>query len=443
MRASPRSGGGVAVLVAYYAPPAVGIAAQRMVGIIRHLPEFGWEPVVVAPEDVHYHTDASLEESLRDVRVIRTPNPEPSRWLRRASGGGIEASADPDGVREVHGVGTSGWRAVARALVRSWLYVPDAQVLWIPWAARAAARAVAEAGRSRRTVLFSSSVPYSAHFAARAASRRTGAPWVAEYRDPWSVAPPQFGSVAALRSMVDRRLDHDVVSAAHALVVTSDGTAQSYREAFPDATRGGIHVVRNGFDEAGEDASPAPGEPLRLTYSGTLLHPSYAYPVLRALEKLWDESNGGVALDVFGPAEGWRAAGGREGTFLKLHGLVPAREMPGNLARSSALVLLQPEPAHAQYIAGKLYEYLGSRRPVVAALPPACEAEQLILAHGELWRLGALEEGSILELLRQLRSAHLAGGLRGARVPAERVAPLSRRAQVERLAAVFERVTSP
>jgi len=149
-----------------------------------------------------------------------------------------------------------------------------------------------------------------------------------------------------------------------------------------------------------------------------------------------------VVLDVFGPAEGWRAAGAREGAFLRLHGMVPARDMPGNLARSSALLLLQPEPAHAQYIAGKLYEYLGSRRPVVAALPPACEAERLILDHGELWRLGALEEEPILEVLRRLRSAHLEGRLHGTRVPPERVAPLSRRAQVERLAAVFERVAA-
>lgn len=443
MSAPARSDGGVAVLVAYYAPPAVGIAAQRMVGIIRHLPEFGWEPVVVAPEGVHYHADPSSEEALRGVRVIRTRNPEPSRWLRRAAGVRDDEPAETDGVREVRGVAAAGWRGVARDLVRSWLYVPDAQVLWIPWAAAAAARAVAEAGGNRRAVLFSSSVPYSAHFAARAASRRTGAPWVAEYRDPWSVAPPQFGWVPAPRAAVDRRLDHDLVSAARALVVTSNGTASRYREAFPDALRGGVHVVRNGFDEAVQDASPGPGEALTLTYSGTLLHPSYATPLLQALRRLWEESGGGVSLDVYGPPERWRAAGGREGTFLRLHGMVPAKELPGRLARSSALLLLQPDPAHVQYVAGKLYEYLGSRRPVVAALPAGCEAERLVLDHGELWRLGALEEGRILAVLRRLRDAHLAGRLQGARVSAERVAPLSRRAQVALLAGLFERVAAP
>ncbi len=431
---------GLAVLVAYYVPPAVGIAAQRMAGIIRHLPAHGWEPVVVAPERVHYHTDPESEAVLQGVRVLRTPNPEPSRWLRRAVGERGDDARGGSGVREVRGVEASGWRSWARDLVRSWVYIPDAQALWIPWAASAATRALLDLRGPRRAVIFSSSVPYSAHFAARAASRRTGTPWVAEYRDPWSVAPPQFGSVPALRSLLDRRLDHDLVCAAQALVVTSDGTAERYRRAFPDATHRGVDVVRNGFDEAGPDASPGPADPFRLTYSGTLLHPSYAATMLRAMERLWDESGGGVFLDVFGPAEGWRAAGGREGSFLRLHGLVPAREMPGHLARSSALLLLQPDPAHAQYIAGKLYEYLGSRRPVVAALPPGCEAERLILEQGELWRLDALEVEPILEVLRRLRRAHVAGALQGARVTAERVASLSRSAQVGRLAGVFDRV---
>jgi hypothetical protein len=257
------------------------------------------------------------------------------------------------------------------------------------------------------------------------------------------VSPPQFGSVPALRAALDRRLDHDVVAAARALVVTSEGTAARYRAAFPDAVRGGVHVVRNGFDDAGPDASPRPDEPLRLTYSGTLLHPAYAAPLLRALERLAGEAGGAIVLDVFGPAEGWRDAGGRDGAVLRLHGMVPARDMPGHLARSSAVVLLQPDPAHAQYIAGKLYEYLGSRRPVVAALPAGCEAERLIVEHGELWRLEALEEGAILAVLMRLLAEHRAGRLQGARVPVERVEPLSRGAQVARLAALFDAVVTP
>jgi len=428
---------GVAVLVAYYVPPAVGIASQRMTGIIRHLPEMGWDPVVVAPRSAHYHLDPASADALEGVRVVRTPNPEPSRWLRRMVGGRDQGAAGGGAVREVRSATDSPVGAVLQRAVRNWLYVPDAQLLWIPWAAAAAARVLAAQGRGR-SVLFSSSVPFSAHFAARRAARRAGVPWVAEYRDPWSVAPPQFGTTPALRQVLNRRLDHDIVSSASAVVVTSEGTARRYDDVFGEAIRGGLHVVRNGFDGVGQDAAPGPHAPLRLVYSGTLLSPSYAAPLLRALARLWDASPGSVFLDVFGPAEGWRAAGGRDGSFLRLHGLVPADEMPGHLASASALVLLQPDEAHAQYIAGKLYEYLGARRPVLAALPPECEARTLILRHGELWSMESLDEPSCFAVLSRLGEAHRAGLLQGPRVEAERVEPLSRRAQVAGLARIFD-----
>lgn len=432
---------GLAVLLAYYAPPAAGIAAQRMAGIIRHLPAGGWEPVVVAPRRAHYHLDPASEEALEGVRVIRTPNPEPSRWLRRVVGGDGAAGGGPEqGVRELRPVAAPGWRGMARRLVRSFLYVPDAQALWIPWAARAAAEVATQARGRRRVVLFSSSVPFSAHFAARAAARRAGVPWVAEYRDPWSVAPPQFGAVPPLRALLDRRLDHDIVSEASALVMTSDGTAERYRAAFAAAERKGVHVVRNGFDPAPDRAPPGPDELFRLTYVGTLLHPDYAASLLGALRTLHQESGGGVRMDVYGPAEPWREAGGGNEGFLTLHGLIPAREIPARLAASSALVLLQPEPAHAQYIAGKLYEYLGSRRPVLAALPRGCEAERLIVEHGALWRPERLDEASLLGVLRRMRGAHLSGSLQREAASPGQVEPLTRRAQVLRLAAVLDAV---
>jgi hypothetical protein len=263
---------------------------------------------------------------------------------------------------------------------------------------------------------------------------------VAEYRDPWSVAPPQFGRRSAARQRIDSRLDHDLVAAAAHLVVTSDATARRYREAFPDAVRGGVSVVRNGFDETVDDDAPGPGAPLRLVYSGTLLDERYALPLLGALRTLHDEEPGQVVLDVYGSRAGWPTTEGAEAPYLRLHGLVPPERMAGLLAGASALVLLQPEPRHAQHIAGKLYEYLGARRPVLAVIPGGCEAHRLLRDHGESWWVPSMEEGAMLEALRGLHGAHRSGTLQGARVEAAQVEPLSRRAQARALAGIFDRL---
>ena len=86
MRDSER---GMVVSVYYYGPPAVGIAAQRLRGYAEHLPEFGWDLVVIAPTDVHYHRSTDGTSRLPDhTRVVHAANPEPSRWLRGLWGGG-------------------------------------------------------------------------------------------------------------------------------------------------------------------------------------------------------------------------------------------------------------------------------------------------------------------------------------------------------------------
>ena len=38
------------LLVAYYYPPLGGVGSRRALAFARHLPEFGFEPVVVTPK---------------------------------------------------------------------------------------------------------------------------------------------------------------------------------------------------------------------------------------------------------------------------------------------------------------------------------------------------------------------------------------------------------
>lgn len=428
---------GTAVLIAYYAPPALGIAAQRIRGFVRHLPSMGWDPVVIVPTSVHYHRNPEEVWTPEGAAVVRVSNPEPSRWLRSIfRRTGAATHTDGSAVDEMAPVklGTAGDRI--RRWIREFVFVPDAQALWIPGASRAAREAVAEA-RGRPTVLFSTSVPFSAHFAALRAASGTGVPWVAEYRDPWSVSPPQSGSRSALRRLVDRRLDGILVQGANALVTTSDATAARYRTAFPELARRRVVVVRNGFEPGGTASPPPPAEPLALVYSGTLLRTDYAKTLLAALDRVGEP--GAVAVHVYGPAEMWRkAAGGRPRSDLHLHGMVPSGDMPAHLAGASANVLLQPDPAHSEYVAGKLYEYLGSGRPILAALPPGSEARRLGRDHGDLRIVHPLAPDGLADAIRTLLAEHREGRLQTSATPAERVAPLTRRAQTANLAALFD-----
>ncbi|HSW30850.1 MAG TPA: hypothetical protein VLH75_15295 [Longimicrobiales bacterium] len=436
-------GRGVCVIVAYYAPPAAGVAVNRLVAMVRHLPALGWDPVLVAPSLVHHHRSTGDEGALAGVTVVRVTNPEPSRLFRRLAGSTAAGESGSGGFEELLPLETGAVGSWARRLVREWLYVPDAQALWIPFAARAAAAAIRGAA-GRAAVLFSTSVPYSCHFAARTAAVDTGVPWVAEYRDPWSVAPPQFGSRSALRQMIDRRLDHGVATRADRLVVTSERTRTLFLEAFRELPVVRTAVVRNGFEDPGvpPSAPPASAGPLRLAYAGSLLDVRWATVFVDALSELAASEPGAVMLDVHGFREPWTAlaAGRPDGApWLRIHGMAPVEQVGSMLQASSALVLLQPDAV--SYVPGKTYDYLGARRPVLADVPPGSETALLLGRFGEFHSLSGLDVRGVVGVLEMLLTRHRMGALALPSVPEHTVAGLSRRAQVAILGSVFDEVT--
>src|SRR5213079_270922 len=82
------------LIIAYYFPPIGGIGAIRMARFTELLPEFGWEPTVLAPRDTPHAPDPRLHTS--EDRVIRSRSIELSR-LGRAIPQGTSASADGGG----------------------------------------------------------------------------------------------------------------------------------------------------------------------------------------------------------------------------------------------------------------------------------------------------------------------------------------------------------
>src|SRR3954471_19325013 len=146
------------LIVAYYFPPLGGAGSLRVSGFATHLPEYGWEPTVLAPRDGAYYRDPQI--SFPERSVIRTPSIELSRIGKRLlrTGGSDVVAAEPAGAR-----------GVARSAARSALYFPDAQVGWYAPALITARRAL----RDRRfDAVFSSSFPVTAHLIARRLHRR-------------------------------------------------------------------------------------------------------------------------------------------------------------------------------------------------------------------------------------------------------------------------------
>ena len=80
------------LFLAYHFPPIGGAGVQRSVGFVRHLREFGYEPVVVTGPGFEASRWTPVDRSLEGVvpagtvvrRLEGPPPPAPGAWRARA-----------------------------------------------------------------------------------------------------------------------------------------------------------------------------------------------------------------------------------------------------------------------------------------------------------------------------------------------------------------------
>jgi glycosyltransferase involved in cell wall biosynthesis len=430
---------GYAILLAYHFPPMIGAASQRAAAFVRHLPAMGWEPIVIATRAGFFHRDSRVE--IPAVTVRRTASPELTSVLHRLFP--PRDGAKDEGTGVVRPIEGGPIVAAARRFVREWVYVPDGQFGWIPFAAAAAQRTLE--ALPGPAVLFSTSVPHSAHLAAARIARRKQIPWVAEFRDPWSSSRGAYDRSRA-RARLDRALESRILARADALVVTADRTAQDFRAIHPSLGPDDVHVVRNGFDAVDLAITPPKRtDPLSLVFLGNVPLQISPEPLLRAVQRVAEVSPGEVELRVVGPPAMWEEPAARLGNppWLSLEGLVPPSEAQQAIRSASANVLYLPGNPYRLPVAAKFYEYLGARRPILAVLPTESEMESpLGQRFGDVRVVYPGDDDGLEAAIAQLLEEHLAGRLEEPVTPSEPLDELSWKAQVRRLAEVFDAVAS-
>jgi len=352
------------LMISYYFPPQGGIASIRALKFATYLPAFGWEPVVVSPRKGAFYEDLSL--CLAGTRVYRTGNIQLGQI---AKGFSHVATAPLTRSRRNSMLGH-----IQRA-VRGWLYRPDGQIGWYPFAVAAGHRAI---GEGRFDAIFSSSPPITAHLVARRLQRDTRAPWIAEFRDLWTA----WGGVTAKRQCFDEGIERSILAEATEVVTVSSGCADFLR------SRGArrVSIVMNGFDPS-DFAAWVPKDRPIVAYLG-----SY-YPdrqdlgtALRAL--------GGLVRDGVLPGLRVRFVGNLPagldlpiaqsglGDVIECTGFVPHKEGLRYVSESTLLLLAGPVSAQTEAMRGivpaKAFEYLGSGRPILFVGDPNCDAAELL-----------------------------------------------------------------
>lgn len=389
------------LMVAYYFPPLGGMGSVRAARFARHLPAEGWEPVVLAPKQGMYHRPTGQWAEPDGTRVERTGTVELSRIARDAYRSLVPSRADTSEGPSLRPVEAGGFGNAIRRLLRDFIYLPDAQIGWYPSAVRRGRVAMALWSPK---VIFTSSVPYTAHLVGLRLRRQFGVPWVAEFRDLWTRSQ-DYQTRSPARRVVDARLEETIVRSADAIVVTTDSAREILLADYPGLEEGRVGVVTNAFEtEAHPSPAPAPSHgPLVLVHAGTLIpglqDPA---PLVSAVKGLNTRVPGCIRLRILGPPEPWKEALTRTGLapgVVEFGGILPPQAVPEELSRASAVLILAPGEAFGRVILGKTFEWMGSGQPAL----------MIVDRRGEMARLAQRTGGAVL--VARNREAEIRAGL--------------------------------
>lgn len=262
-------------------------------------------------------------------------------------------------------------------LYRDILFFPDRYRSWVKPAVRLA---LSWAGAWRPDVIYSSGPPHSGHLVAARLCARLGVPWIAELRDLWLGNPYEdvHPLIRPLHAVVAKR----ALRRAQAYVVVTRG-ARTRMQAIADRP---AVVAYNGFDPADfaglECVEPLDPERLTIVHAGSIYagrrDPAPLFAAMRALS----DKCALVRCIFFHDSWGSIAA------LTRRHGLAHCVEIRDPVPRTDILrlerqadILLEchwRDPAGDGVIPGKLFEYIGARRPILSLGSVTAEAAEIV-----------------------------------------------------------------
>ncbi len=361
------------LVIAYYFPPSGGAGVQRVLKHIRYLPDFGWNPIVLTVENGEYPArDESLIKQIpSNIHIERTRIYEPYSLYRQFVGQAAHTPIDVNTLKN-----NASERSFAENIaeqIRATLFIPDARVGWLLTAVDAGLRLIKE---HNITALYNSAPPYTTALIARQLKRKTGLPWVTGFRDPWTgflTTPKRW----FLPAWIDKRLERSVFEEADAIECAWEGIRKDIAGKFPHIPSTKYHHIPNGFDSNDyPDIPPTQNGRFTITYTGSMYGYRTPASFLKALEGL-------IAEGEILPNEVLVRFIGRFGAeihamfdafpyqdSLQILGYMPHEESIGYLLRSDALLLVVDEAKESEEIVpGKVYEYVGAMRPILAVAP--------------------------------------------------------------------------
>jgi len=368
------------LIITYHWPPGGGPGVQRVLKFAKYLPQFGWQPIILTVQGGEYLAiDTSLEQDINaDLKVIRTKTLEPFALYKKLT------SKDQDEIIPnliLTEKSTKDWQEKLSKWIRTNIFVPDARIGWIPQIVKTGKDII---DQEKPDLIFSSSPPHSIQLGAKRLAQKTGLKWIADFRDLWYDLDIfyEHNRRNFISSWLDSRMERSVFEKADGIISIN----KFITDLFIDKITGQkpFAIIQNGYDQQNfEQLIPEKSKKFTITYTGTMSESRIPEALILALARYNKEKKSlPVELCLIGTVcqecrNMIRQNGLSDST--KIYDYTPYAEILKKLNASSALLLVIDKVLHNEvFLTGKLFDYLGVKKPIFAIGPLNGAANQII-----------------------------------------------------------------
>jgi len=351
------------LFVTYFWPPSGKATVHWPLGIIRHLPQFGWQPsVLTASEDTFAQKDESLLSQVDpQMKVVYAKSLEPFALYRRFLGKEKNAALIAS---ETISTTNKNLRHRIAVWLRLNLFIPDARIGWYWNAVREGKKML----RSQKIdAIVSIGPPHTTLLVGKKLSQLFGIPHVPVFIDPWVDISYYSGlkrSQAAIS--IDRKLERSVIDQAAQIVFVTRSMQEDYLRRYPQLTNK-THVLYWGYDETPFKSfvSGTSGKEEILLHAGNIYDHQNPKKLWKTLKRKIDEGRNLkiVFVGTVGPEIRNSITDAGLLTRTTFKGFLSYHQLLKELGSATYVLVCASEKRH---VPGKLFEYLRSGKPIIA-----------------------------------------------------------------------------
>jgi glycosyltransferase involved in cell wall biosynthesis len=391
------------LMISYPFPPVSSAGAMRSERFARHLSESGWKisVVTIRTRTDLFHDTGRLELFNKNVQIHQTRTIDPWLWMKNRKTENIILKA-------------------FRSIIMKLFSFPDHMALWVPFAVR-------EGMKIHKIdpvdAIYTTSPPHSTHLAGVFLTKRLGVPWVADFRDPWTLNAYRkkglsFMDIGRLENM----MENSVYKNASVILANTKSNRKNIMNSFPSLKPDRVIYLPNGWEEFPDQTSIAPDDDNRFTivHAGTFYPRFKPYALFNALSE-WKRGkqppyvpplDKNIRVVILGSRDEETRRIVTELEIQELVDFIPwvaLEEARRYMCKADLLwATLGTGKESSTYVPSKLLEYISAKRPIIGFFPEG-DAESLIRETGTGTVFVSDETTPVIKFLSDMISGKKAG----------------------------------